>query len=548
MICVACKYAPLELLAGCGRNAVRIDPNPDDLACSESCSHPNMCSYAKAVIEAAKADRDREILLTDCCDAMRRAYDVLNDDPDLTVWFLPLPHKAGEREIARFAADLRTLAQDLSGTDGFDAQKALKAWKRAQESDSASGRSGTYLRLLGAHGGGMLLERIRRVMAPLAVEDDTCTGNRSLLPPSSSPEDFFTAYARALLEQPHPCMRMLADDAQGRGDDPLLAGTIYHTIKFCDYYSFEYMNVRKNTARPVLRIETDTTPQSSGQLQTRLEAFREELGMKPLDQETDVTFQGYVAGIDCGSTTTEVVIMDEQQTIVGRALVATGAKASHAAEQALSAALQDAGLKPDQLARTVTTGYGRKTTGIAGSREVTEISCHALGAHYLDPMTRTVIDIGGQDSKIICIDGQGKVLDFIMNDKCAAGTGRFLETQARALGLSVAQMSRAGQQWQKELTISSTCTVFAESEVISLVAQNEATADIVHGLNRSIANKVFAMMGQMKHQPVYMMTGGVAANDGVVACLQEKIGSKIRVYPDHQYCGAIGAALAALDR
>ncbi len=302
-----------------------------------------------------------------------------------------------------------------------------------------------------------------------------------------------------------------------------------------------------------MKIETDSSLQSGGQLLTRLEAFREELDMKTGKdiamhiQKKSGDGPVYTAGIDSGSTSTDAVIMNADRKILGRAIIPTGAGAVNTASRALETALSEAGLHKEDLSAIVSTGYGRTTIGIDGAEDVTEITCHAKGAVYLDPEARTVIDIGGQDSKVISIDEQGHVLNFVMNDKCAAGTGRFLEQQARALELSMPEMSRRGLEWKKDINISSMCTVFAESEVVSLVAQNVDTADIIHGLNKAIASKTAGLAARVKKQPGYILTGGVAKNEGVVKCLEEKLGAPVFVSPDAQLCGAIGAALIALD-
>ena len=305
---------------------------------------------------------------------------------------------------------------------------------------------------------------------------------------------------------------------------------------------------KKNPDLPILKIETDTTRQNSGQLKTRLEAFREELGMSQISSiRVSDPDRVYVAGIDSGSASTDAVVMDRNHRILGRAILPTGAGAASGAEKALEQALREAGIRKEELSAIVTTGYGRETIGV-GSASVTEITCHARGAHFLDPDARTVIDIGGQDSKVIRIDENGSVKNFVMNDKCAAGTGRFLEMQARALGLSLAEMSELGLSWKNEVMISSMCTVFAESEVVSLVAQNVPAADIIHGLNRSVASRTALLGGRIGMEPAFIMTGGVAQNAGVVACLEEKLGEKIFVSPDSQLCGSIGAALIALEQ
>ena len=178
---------------------------------------------------------------------------------------------------------------------------------------------------------------------------------------------------------------------------------------------------------------------------------------------------------------------------------------------------------------------------------MTEITCHAKGAFFLNPQVRTVIDIGGQDSKVIRLDETGRVTDFVMNDKCAAGTGRFLDMMARTLELDVSRMGEMDRGWKETVTISSMCTVFAESEVVSLIAQNKRTADIVHGLDQSVATKISALLARPKATGSYMMTGGVAKIEGVRRAIEEKIGEPLILPEEPQICGALGAALIAWE-
>jgi len=563
MIYITCRYAPAELFAGFGEPVERLDPTPSGFSCAESCSHPNMCGFSKAVIEDVNDRGIRRIVLTDCCDAMRRTCDVLKARDDMEfVRMISLPHMTGEREIRLFAAQLKALKDDYAAFSGqtFDLAKAEEAFRKASE-EKLQTPAGPWIAVGGAHASAELMRQIREVFPDVSVVNETCTGNRSLsyepLPTENGKSgkcetDFFLRYARALLTQTYPCMRML-DSSTGRQEkkNPPL-GTIFHTIKFCDYYSFRYLN-EKNSGAPLVKIETDSSLQSGGQLLTRLEAFREELDMKTGKdiamhiQKKSGDGPVYTAGIDSGSTSTDAVIMNADRKILGRAIIPTGAGAVNTASRALETALSEAGLHKEDLSAIVSTGYGRTTIGIDGAEDVTEITCHAKGAVYLDPEARTVIDIGGQDSKVISIDEQGHVLNFVMNDKCAAGTGRFLEQQARALELSMPEMSRRGLEWKKDINISSMCTVFAESEVVSLVAQNVDTADIIHGLNKAIASKTAGLAARVKKQPGYILTGGVAKNEGVVKCLEEKLGAPVFVSPDAQLCGAIGAALIALD-
>ena len=209
-------------------------------------------------------------------------------------------------------------------------------------------------------------------------------------------------------------------------------------------------------------------------------------------------------------------------------------------------ALDSAGLTREDIDALVTTGYGR-TAIESGDKSITEITCHARGAHYLNPDVRTVIDIGGQDSKVIRLDETGAVVNFVMNDKCAAGTGRFLEMMARTMEMSLDQMSVTGLDYQEDITISSMCTVFAESEVVSLIAQNKAPDDIVHGLNKAVAAKTAALVQRVGGEEKYMMTGGVSKNQGLVQTLEEKLSAKLVISENAQLCGALGAALYAAD-
>ena len=254
----------------------------------------------------------------------------------------------------------------------------------------------------------------------------------------------------------------------------------------------------------------------------------------------------YYVGIDSGSTSTDVAILDRNRQLVAGVILPTGAGASAGAERALEQALKQAGLTEGDIAATVTTGYGRSAIQM-GDKSITEITCHAKGAYFLDASVRTIIDIGGQDSKVIRLDDQGNVVNFLMNDKCAAGTGRLLELMARTLELSMEEMSQIGLEWKEEIVISSMCTVFAESEVVSLIAQNKSRGDIIHGLNQSVAARTAALCRRLGGEPNYMMTGGVSKNRGVVEAIQRELGVELLVSDQAQLNGALGAALFALE-
>ncbi|MDX8416992.1 acyl-CoA dehydratase activase [Absicoccus intestinalis] len=545
MMYYTCKYTPLEILAGFDVETCRLDPHPDTVDCANGCAHPNLCGFGKALIETIHTQNVREVILTDCCDVMRRIYDVLLTFEDLDfLYFLPLPHKGGPLEVNLYEARIKDFIQTYEAYSHktFDVNKAIQAYLHQPDLPD---KTDPYIRLTGAHGGHLLLEKIKDTFPNVNVMDDTCSGNRYVEKEEVDADHFIHVYANHVLNQRKPCMRMLHTENRNKDEHPI--GTIYHTMKFCDYYGFEYMNMKEDVNMPLLKIETDATPQSSGQLKTRLDAFAETLGVKKQQSRKVHTDQPiYIAGIDSGSTSTDAIIMDENAKIIGRSIVATGIGATQSADKALQIALEDAHLSKDQLTNVVTTGYGRENIGNHAD-SVTEITCHAKGAHYLHPETKTIIDIGGQDSKVIRIDAQGIVENFVMNDKCAAGTGRFLDAQARALNMSLAELSETGLHWKNDITISSMCTVFAESEVISLVADNVAISDIIHGLNKSVASKTASLVHRIKGEPEFIMTGGVAQNAGVVQCLEQALDAKIYIDDRAQLCGAIGAALIGLE-
>jgi predicted CoA-substrate-specific enzyme activase len=254
----------------------------------------------------------------------------------------------------------------------------------------------------------------------------------------------------------------------------------------------------------------------------------------------------YVAGIDVGSLSAEVVILDHGGRILNYIILPTGSNSKAAAERAMEASLQAAGLKLDDLKFIVATGYGRISIPFAHKR-VTEITCHGLGAFFLHPASRTVIDIGGQDSKVIRLNDQGKVVDFAMNDKCAAGTGRFLEVMAQALEVDLAGLAALSERASCSIPISSMCTVFAESEVVSLIATGQPREDIARGLHEAIAERTAGLVYRVGLTEAVTMTGGVAKNSAVVHALEAKLNVKITVPFEPQIAGALGAALLARE-
>ncbi|MEE8480005.1 MAG: acyl-CoA dehydratase activase [Desulfobacterales bacterium] len=250
-------------------------------------------------------------------------------------------------------------------------------------------------------------------------------------------------------------------------------------------------------------------------------------------------------GIDVGSITTKAVMMKDG-ALVSAKVINTGYNTKNAGETVLEDIISEVRIKKSSIERIVATGYGRNSVLFA-DKAVTEITCHASGGRYLNPKIRSVIDIGGQDSKAIVMDEKGRVKDFAMNDKCAAGTGRFLEVMARALEVNLDDFGKMSLNAENPSIISSICTVFAESEIISLISKGEKRENIIAGIHNSISVRVVAMAGRIGLTAPVMMTGGVAKNIGVVKALEKKTGHSIFVSKEAQVAGAIGAAIIAVD-
>jgi predicted CoA-substrate-specific enzyme activase len=255
-------------------------------------------------------------------------------------------------------------------------------------------------------------------------------------------------------------------------------------------------------------------------------------------------------GIDVGSLSCDAVIINKEGHILAWTVVPTGARNLEAIERARQEVLRKSGLEPNAIAAIVSTGYGRDRVADRLSA-VTEITCHARGISALLPGTQVLVDIGGQDSKAIRLGDSGRVVEFAMNDKCAAGTGRFLEVMARVLEVDVDQLGELDLGAKKELTLSSMCTVFAESEVVSLIATGTELSDIVGGLHRAIARRTHALVKRVAPNLAGLkvaMSGGVARNQGVVRALGREIEVSIAVPEQPDIVGALGAALIARDK
>jgi len=252
-----------------------------------------------------------------------------------------------------------------------------------------------------------------------------------------------------------------------------------------------------------------------------------------------------------GSTQTKAVIMGATgggtPRLVARALVDTGANVQKAAEHGFAVACKEAGISAEAVNFVVGTGYGRYKITF-GNAQMTEITCHARGAAFLCPGTRTVIDMGGQDSKAISIGAQGEVLDFVMNDKCAAGTGRFLANAADVMGIGLDEVGPLSLKGKQPVKITTVCTVFVESDILSYLALGKKPEDILNGVHLAIARRTVSLARRVPIEPQITMTGGVARNLGMVRALEQVLGATLQVSTEAHFTGAIGAALFALEK
>ncbi|MFH1228129.1 MAG: acyl-CoA dehydratase activase [Planctomycetota bacterium] len=252
-------------------------------------------------------------------------------------------------------------------------------------------------------------------------------------------------------------------------------------------------------------------------------------------------------GIDIGSRTTKLVLYDaDKQEMITSAITDSRLDKEESVVNLLDQALKKLNYTKKNIIKVITTGYGRELIPFA-DENITEITCHARGVYHLLPKTRTVIEIGGQDSKIIHLDATGRVRDFAMNDRCAAGTGRFLEAVARLLEIEINEMGPLAMESKKPANISSMCVVFAESEIIGLLSRKVSRSDIITGVNKAIATRFMGLAGRNLTEPI-TFTGGVALLPGMASALEEACGKGINIAPYPQFTGALGAAILAVEK
>ncbi|MCH4198812.1 MAG: acyl-CoA dehydratase activase [Clostridium tyrobutyricum] len=559
MIGYVCKYTPFHIIKAFGEEVVRIDPNVKGFDRADTLMHPSICTYAKAVLEECMNSDIHNVILVNCCDSIKRLYDVLRESSYFKfVHLIDVPRKRNRASSLLMKNEIIKLINAIEEFTGkkFDSDKFIDI-VNSEHVIKNHKQSNINIAVIGSRVKNSIIRQIEDAGGSVNY-NLTCTGNFTRTTTLFKDENFLLSYSSFLLNS-FPCMRMVDNSDRIKVINENLSnidGIVYHTTKFCDVYSFEYAKLKNIISIPMLKIETDYTEEGSGQMKTRIEAFIETIktkhnGSEDIQESRIIKNESsnndvLVAGIDSGSTSTNVVVMNEKRKIVSYSIVRTGAKSKNGAENAMKEALNKIGITIGMLSKIISTGYGRVSIPFA-DKEITEITCHGKAAYFLNNSVRTIIDIGGQDSKAIKLDDRGNVVDFAMNDKCAAGTGRFLEMMSRTLEVPLNEMGKKSLSWKEDIDITSMCTVFAESEVVSLVAQNKEISDIIHGLNKSVATKTVSLVNRVGKKENYMMTGGVAKNIGVVKCLEEKLQKGIFIPDEPQIVGALGAALIALD-
>ena len=537
MIGYICKYTPIEVISAFGEEAVYIEGENCD-GC-EGCMHPNMCSYAKNAESEIKNSGANQMFFVNCCDSIKRLYDACGVNVDFS-FMGNVPRKNDEFSAEFYADEIKRFIKEYSQflNKEFDLEKFVEILNE----NISSQKGKDYILLAGARATQGLINSLEKNCV-YNVKNVTCSGIEREFGGdfNGSFDDVIFEYAKALLNM-NPCMRMsYSTERKKLYSDEKIKGIIYHNIKFCDFYGFEEMSVRNFANAPYINIETDGSGENE-QLKTRINAFYEANGMLKENEICEKKEYKYFMGIDCGSTTVNGVLGDKNGEILAYYMTKTGAQALLSIEEVKNNLLAKVNCGESDV-KILYTGYGRD---MAQGVSSTEITCHAKGAKRIFKNVGTVIDIGGQDSKIIKLDEKGDIADFYMNDKCAAGTGKFLELMAATLQLSLDEFSALAHKSTQNITLSSMCSVFAESEVIGLIAKGNKKEDIVRAIDMSVAKRLGSVAKRMNCKPPFVITGGVSKNSGVIAALEKIIGHKISSGEFSQYCGAVGAMLIAL--
>jgi predicted CoA-substrate-specific enzyme activase len=554
---IFCSLIPAELLAACGYELHLV--SAEEIAAQHGGAHygalhDNLCSYAKGLcnyFEQRHGDYDL-IVIPASCDALKKLYSALKARIGAErLYLLDVPKNQDAHAHAFFAASIAKLRDRASRGEP---ECRMPAEPREGASADAVKKKRHAIGIVGANAPSAAIDQLLCDGGAEVVHLNHCL--MSAAPDAELAEvldrDGLDAYAEAFWRK-NRCPRTNDDAAKAlicaRIQEEGIDGVVVNAFKFCDYQPFDYRHLKRELGHdyPMMLIEHEFGAGAEGQMKTRIEAFLEKIrGVSPAEGPRRQPTPGaaHVVGIDSGSNATKLVCLDERGEIVAALMAPTGASVAKSAEGLLARLESECGIGREKIARIVGTGYGREN--LAGcDATVTEISCHALGAHYRLRHGATIIDVGGQDSKAIRIDPEGNVIRFAMNDKCAAGTGKFLEVMAQKLEVSLPELAQLSLAADSSVPISSMCSVFAESEVISLIAEGKSKEGIALGVHKAIAERTASLCRRIAGEPPYYMAGGVAKNAGLVRELGACLGSEVRVLEDPQMSGALGAAMMA---
>lgn len=554
---VFCSLIPTELLVHLGCEPVYLDAEGLKNTPSREyhCAfHENICSYSKVLYDYLLENQNKFdfMIIPASCDAMKKLYNALKQKlPGEKLHFFDMP-RCKDGNAAKFLAAEMKKVVDLSAFAISNPAPTGGVGRGQEGSDSP--KLAPKLAVLGSN---VPLKIFRTCAEKFGFEITLLNHCLSKARPDEKllwmlQNNDLAGYAGAFLEK-NSCPRTNDDRYKEtlvkQVREGKFKGMIINTLKFCDFQPFDYIWF-KNALEddlPMLMIEHELTTDNEGQIMTRLEAFFENIQKKlGLQKKRQPGNSGrFYVGIDSGSHATKLVCVDGEENLIASLVVNTGTSVKKSVEKLLEQLKTEYKITKKDIGRMVATGYGRNNITDADD-VVTEISCHARGAYHLTRKGGTIIDIGGQDSKAIRLDDKGGVARFAMNDKCAAGTGRFLEVMAAKLEMSLEEFASLAQKASRSVPISSMCSVFAESEVISLIASGVTKESIAKGIHKSIAERTIALAKRIEGAPPYFMTGGVAKNKGLVGELEECLGHKLDIVENPQFSGALGAALIAL--
>lgn len=551
---IFCSLIPVELLMELGFEPDFIDG--DDLFASTQKSsqclfHDNLCPYVKALYDYLVASKEKycAMVIPASCDAMKKLYNSVKSGlPQLPTFIIDVPRKDKASAATLYADTLEGLRQSLLKLHCLPPVNSL-----AQEETSK--RDGGQIGILGSNIPDNIITKTLRLNGLEPVYLNHCT-----VKSRPSAEAFkalrnnptFKEYAQFKLSN-QTCPRIAdgkyIEKIVAAAEEMKLKGIIVQTFKFCDFQTFDYNRIldRIGEKCPVLLLEHEGFSKSEGQIMTRLEAFLEKLKLKKSGHgDAKNAEKLWFVGIDSGSHATKIACINEKKEIVFCDITPTGVSVKESVDKLIHNMMAKTGCSDIKKYVITATGYGRNQIGCS-NKSVTEITCHAKGAFKRLMSAATIIDIGGQDSKVVKFNSSGDVTRFAMNDKCAAGTGRFLEVIAERLQLPLSEFAILASRSDSSAPISNMCTVFAESEVISLIAAGNSRESIAKGIHMAIAERTASLVKRAEGEAPFYMSGGVAKNSSIVKELESFLDEKISVIENPQLNGAIGAAMISLE-